>query len=45
MGVPARQHDWVCRCGVPLPIDGDHATCAACGTRYHLANGLLSIAK
>lgn len=34
-GVPARQHGWVCACGVPLPVD-DPRVCNACGTRYRL---------
>jgi UDP-2-acetamido-3-amino-2,3-dideoxy-glucuronate N-acetyltransferase len=33
-GNPARQHGWVCRCGVRLALQGAEATCQACGDRY-----------
>lgn len=32
-GTPARQHGWVCRCGVRL---GEDLCCPDCGARYHL---------
>ncbi|MFH1571884.1 MAG: acyltransferase [Gemmatimonadota bacterium] len=44
-GVPTRQVGWVCRCGVSLPretAEGD-ATCPACGDRYCLREGVLSL--
>jgi UDP-2-acetamido-3-amino-2,3-dideoxy-glucuronate N-acetyltransferase len=34
MGVPARQHGWMCRCGERLRIDGGAAYCTACGRAY-----------
>jgi UDP-2-acetamido-3-amino-2,3-dideoxy-glucuronate N-acetyltransferase len=33
-GVPARQHGWMCRCGVQLTLEGAAAYCAACGRGY-----------
>jgi UDP-2-acetamido-3-amino-2,3-dideoxy-glucuronate N-acetyltransferase len=33
-GVPARQHGWMCRCGVELTVEGSAAYCAACGRGY-----------
>jgi UDP-2-acetamido-3-amino-2,3-dideoxy-glucuronate N-acetyltransferase len=33
-GVPARQHGWMCRCGVQLTVEGGAAYCAACGRGY-----------
>jgi len=41
VGVPARQIGWMCQCGERL-AESDAPTCAACGTRYVLANGVLS---
>jgi UDP-2-acetamido-3-amino-2,3-dideoxy-glucuronate N-acetyltransferase len=43
-GVPARQVGWMCRCGERLPalVDGDDATCGACGRDYRLRAGALS---
>jgi UDP-2-acetamido-3-amino-2,3-dideoxy-glucuronate N-acetyltransferase len=41
VGVPARRIGWMCQCGERLP-DGDAPVCGACGTRYALANGVLS---
>lgn len=40
-GNPARQHGWVCRCGVRLSVRGDEATCEACGDRYVVQKELL----
>ena len=37
-GVPARRIGWMCRCGERLP-DADPRRCAACSTRYELADG------
>ncbi len=42
IGVPAQQVGWVCRCGERLP-DGDHKECGACGDRYELVDGQLSL--
>lgn len=36
LGVPARRAGWVCACGETLRLDGDAATCAACGAAYRL---------
>ena len=41
VGVPARRVGWMCQCGVRLVVSKEVATCAACGTRYQEANGLL----
>ena len=32
MGIPARQHGWVCECGTVL---GESFICSACGRKYH----------
>jgi UDP-2-acetamido-3-amino-2,3-dideoxy-glucuronate N-acetyltransferase len=37
-GVPARQHGWMCRCGVELTVEGGAAYCAACGRGYRASN-------
>ena len=45
-GVPARQIGWMSRHGerLELPLDGDgEAACPATGTRYRLANGVVSV--
>jgi UDP-2-acetamido-3-amino-2,3-dideoxy-glucuronate N-acetyltransferase len=34
IGVPARHHGWVCRCGDRLEFAGRLAECAGCGDRY-----------
>lgn len=39
-GNPARQHGWMCQCGVALEFAGGKATCAECGWSYVLDNGL-----
>jgi UDP-2-acetamido-3-amino-2,3-dideoxy-glucuronate N-acetyltransferase len=41
-GNPARQHGWMCRCGVKLTLAGEAAQCAACGRAYILAAGHLT---
>jgi UDP-2-acetamido-3-amino-2,3-dideoxy-glucuronate N-acetyltransferase len=41
VGVPARQIGWMCQCGERLAT-GNAPTCAACGTAYTLANGVLA---
>lgn len=33
-GVPARQHGWMCRCGVRLTLEGAAGYCQACGRGY-----------
>ncbi|MDZ7379878.1 MAG: N-acetyltransferase [candidate division KSB1 bacterium] len=40
-GNPARQHGWVCRCGIKLALRGAQATCQACGEQYTLVDGVL----
>lgn len=40
MGNPARQHGWMCRCGVRLP-ESVQAVCEACGARYVTHAGAL----
>jgi len=42
VGVPARWHGWVCRCGVQLELDDmAEASCTECGDRYRkTADGL-----
>lgn len=41
-GNPARQHGWMCRCGVKLNFDGektiDQTTCKTCGALYEKNN-------
>ncbi|MBI4197758.1 MAG: N-acetyltransferase [Chloroflexi bacterium] len=34
VGVPARQAGWMCACGEQLKVNGNKATCAACGAKY-----------
>ena len=33
-GSPARQHGWMCQCGVQITFHGETATCPACGDAY-----------
>jgi len=40
-GNPAKQHGWVCQCGVKLECEGEIITCKACGDKYKLENGVL----
>jgi UDP-2-acetamido-3-amino-2,3-dideoxy-glucuronate N-acetyltransferase len=40
-GNPARQHGWVCKCGVTLTLQGSEATCRTCGDRYRLVDEVL----
>lgn len=44
-GVPARQHGWVCQCGVNLEFTDDSAACAECGARYTLVDGRVDFAS
>ncbi|OGV48227.1 MAG: hexapeptide transferase [Lentisphaerae bacterium GWF2_52_8] len=37
-GSPARQHGWVCKCGVKLELDGDSGYCPSCKARYLIKN-------
>ena len=40
-GVPARQHGWMCRCGVRLTLEGAAGYCQACGRGYRaLGDGI-----
>lgn len=39
-GVPAKQIGWVCECGEVLTLS---LTCGACGKKYELNDGILSI--
>lgn len=41
VGVPARRVGWMCQCGVRLVVSSGKATCTACGTQYHEAEGFL----
>jgi UDP-2-acetamido-3-amino-2,3-dideoxy-glucuronate N-acetyltransferase len=41
VGVPARRVGWACQCGERLTLEAGHATCGACGTSYHEAEGRL----
>jgi UDP-2-acetamido-3-amino-2,3-dideoxy-glucuronate N-acetyltransferase len=41
VGVPARRIGWMCRCGERLTVTGGRAVCAACGTKYEEAGGIL----
>jgi UDP-2-acetamido-3-amino-2,3-dideoxy-glucuronate N-acetyltransferase len=34
-GNPARQHGWMCRCGIKLRFAGQSARCESCGRAYH----------
>ncbi|MDM8006723.1 MAG: acyltransferase [Phycisphaerae bacterium] len=40
-GNPARQHGWMCQCGVRLDSGTDRFCCPACGDPYELAGGVL----
>ena len=41
-GNPAKQHGWMCQCGIKLDFGGGRAaTCAACGWSYALDGGLV----
>ena len=40
VGVPARRIGWMCQCGERLPDRGT-GTCAACGSTYESADGLV----
>lgn len=43
VGVPARHHGWVCRCGERLSFDQGAASCAACGDAYTLQDDRVSL--
>lgn len=36
-GNPARQHGWMCACGIKLKFEGESARCEACGSEYEKA--------
>lgn len=42
IGVPAKRHAWVCRCGDTLP---EQNTCTSCGNTYQESNGVLQPIK
>ena len=44
-GVPARQHGWMCNCGVRLDFKSDAAQCAACGAEYRKSGSGIAPAK
>jgi len=39
MGIPAKQHGWICECGEFLKTS--NFICSACGRKYYLEDGLL----
>jgi UDP-2-acetamido-3-amino-2,3-dideoxy-glucuronate N-acetyltransferase len=41
VGVPARQIDWACRCGMPLKLVDKQVSCNDCGKKYQLENDRL----
>ena len=41
VGNPAKQIGWMCDCGERLGVSGEAGTCARCGKRYTLTNGIL----
>jgi UDP-2-acetamido-3-amino-2,3-dideoxy-glucuronate N-acetyltransferase len=41
VGVPARRIGWICQCGIRLDLTRGSAQCAACGTKYTEAGGML----
>lgn len=41
MGVPARQHAWMCRCGQRLTVDHGAGWCPSCGRGYRLEGEIL----
>lgn len=40
-GNPAKQHGWMCQCGIKLPDDGSELECATCQSKYYLTDGRL----
>ncbi len=40
-GNPARQHGYVCQCGIKLELCGDAGVCESCQQRYRLVDGAL----
>ena len=42
IGSPARHYQWVCRCGLPLKLDGNHASCEFCQRKYEQVEDKLS---
>ncbi|MEM7131345.1 MAG: acyltransferase [Chloroflexota bacterium] len=43
IGSPAHHYQWVCRCGLPLNIDGTQAVCDFCQRQYVENGGRLSM--
>jgi UDP-2-acetamido-3-amino-2,3-dideoxy-glucuronate N-acetyltransferase len=41
VGVPARRVGWMCQCGERLSLNAGTGSCAACGSGYAEANGIL----
>lgn len=39
VGSPAHVVGWVCRCGLRLSFDENHAVCAGCNSQYKLEDG------
>lgn len=39
-GNPAKQHGWVCKCGVKLEQNGINAKCPACSLEYQIENNI-----
>ena len=44
-GNPARQHGWMCACGIALEFIADHSKCQACGAEYIKAGQQISPAS
>jgi UDP-2-acetamido-3-amino-2,3-dideoxy-glucuronate N-acetyltransferase len=40
-GVPARRIGWACECGVRLEENGGAWSCSHCGSKFHLAEGVM----
>lgn len=40
-GNPAKQHGWMCQCGIKLTGEGPELACATCGSKYSLTEGRL----
>jgi len=41
-GNPARNHGWICQCGIKLAFEADKSRCAACGTGYKKHGDIVS---
>lgn len=40
-GNPARRKGWICRCGIPLRLQGGKAACMKCGDAYEICEDRL----